>query len=215
MSQLSFDEFLDAHTRIAAPPICPEISLHLGNEIDAIWEKQESCLACFGTAPPYWAMAWVGGQALARYTLDHPSLFAHRSFLDFGSGSGLCAIAAAKVGATVAASDIDPYSIQAITSNARLNNVNVETLQADLIGAPSRWSIVVAGDLWYESTLARRLTSWLRDIANQGTQVLLGDCGRAHFPRHRITALQRYEIPTSEALERRSITSAAVWRLGA
>ena len=214
MLQPTFDAFLNAHTRIVAPSICPEIRLHLADDIDVIWEQQQSCLAGFGAAPPYWSVAWVGGQALARYTLDNPALFHHRSMLDFGTGSGLCAIAAAKVDATVEASDIDPYSIEAVTINARLNNVHVEPLLKDLIGGPSRWSIVLAGDLWYDGHLARRLTAWLTQIARAGTTVLLGDCGRAHFPRRGITELHRYAIPAPESLERHSISSTAVWRLG-
>lgn len=210
----SFEAFVNAHTQIVAPPICPEISLHLAHDFDTMWERQESCLATHGASPPYWSVAWVGGQALARYTLDNPELFIGRSMLDFGSGSGLCAIAAAKVGATVDASDSDCYAIEAIAVNARLNNVHVQPLNEDLVGVPSRWNIVVAGDLWYDGPLARRLTSWLRQIASEGTQVLLGDCGRAHFPRRQITELQRYEIPSPESLERRSISSTAVWQLG-
>lgn len=213
MLPVSFDAFVNAHTRIVAPPLCPEIALRLGDDLDATWERQESCLASRAATPPYWSVAWVGGQALARYTLDNPALFRRQSILDFGAGSGLCAIAAAKVGATADASDIDPCSIAAIAINARLNNVQVAPLHADLIGAPSRWSIVVAADLWYESHLARRLTPWLRQLASEGTRVLLGDCGRAHFPRRQVLELQRYEIPAPQSLEQRSINSTAVWQL--
>jgi predicted nicotinamide N-methyase len=210
----SFNAFLEAHTRIEAPVMCPEIPLHLADDIDAIWERQESCLAAYSAAPPYWSVAWVGGQALARYTLDNPAHFRDRSVLDFGSGSGLCAIAAAKAGATADASDIDPYSIAAIAANSRLNNTEVEPLRADLIGVASRWDIVVAGDLWYDGPLARRLNAWLVEIAREGTEVLIGDCGRAHFPRRGISLLQRYEIRASESLEQDSTLSTAVWRLG-
>ncbi len=117
------------------------------------------------------------------------------------------------VGANVVASDIDPASLSAIAINAGLNNVNVEPLQEDVIGTPSRWNIVLAADLWYDGHLARRLTSWLRQIGSEGTKVLLGDCGRAHFPRRGVTELHRYQIPAPEALERSSVRSTAVWRL--
>ena len=213
MPRLSFDAFLRAHTRIDAPWLCPEIRLHLAEDLDTIWAGQETCLARHSSAPPYWAVAWVGGQALARYVLDKPALFQGRSVLDFGSGSGLCAIAAAKVGASTDASDIDPNSIAAIVVNSRLNHVQVEPLQQDFIGTSSRWDIVIAGDLWYEADLARRLTSWLVTIAQQGTEVLLGDCGRSYFPRRGITELQRYEVRAPESLEQHRTCSTAVWRL--
>lgn len=213
MADLSFDTFLATHTQIAAPPLCPEVSLHLGDELDTTWEQQEAWVAQRTAAPPYWSVAWIGGQALARYMLDNPAHFEGRSLLDFGSGSGLCAIAAAKVGASAFACDIDPHAIAAITINSRLNDVHVTALREDLIGTASRWSVVVAGDLWYDGHLARQLTPWLRRIASEGTEVLLGDCGRAHFPRNSITELQRYEIAAPESLERRSVNCTAVWRL--
>jgi predicted nicotinamide N-methyase len=209
----SFDRFLHAHAHPAAPSICPEILLHLGTGIEATWNRLERHLTPNSATPPYWSVAWVGGQALARYVLDNPQLFRGRSVLDFGSGSGLCAIAAAKVGARAVAADLDPYAIEAIAINATLNDVRVESLHADVIGTASRWDIVIAGDLWYERHLARRLTAWLREIAREGTQVFLGDCGRAHFPRAFVTELQRYEVATPESLERGSRTNASVWRL--
>jgi predicted nicotinamide N-methyase len=209
----SFNRFLDAHTRIVAPPICPEILLCLGNGMEATWERLEAKVDPRGAAPPYWSTAWVGGQALARYILDTPELFFGRTILDFGSGSGLCAIAAARVGARAEASDIDAFAIEIIAINARINGVRVETLHEDVIGVASRWDVILAADLWYERHLAGRLNAWLRQVASEGTQVFLGDCGRAHFPRARIVELQRYAVPAPESLERRSITDAAVWHL--
>jgi predicted nicotinamide N-methyase len=110
------------------------------------------------------------------------------------------------------ASDIDPDAIAAIVVNSRLNHVQVEPLQQDFIGTSSRWDIVIAGDLWYEADLARRLTSWLVTIAQQGTEVLLGDCGRSYFPRHESPS---YSATSSgaESLEQHRTCSTAVWRL--
>ena len=214
MHPTPFRSFLHAHTQIAAPDLCPEIRLHLTNDFEAIWESQESWFARLGLSPPFWSIAWVGGQALARFTLDNPAVVRNRSVLDVGSGSGLCAIAAAMAGASsVDAADIDRYSGDVIDINARLNAVRVESLQEDVIGVESRWNVVLAGDLWYEGFLAERLTAWLRRIAREGTFVLLGDCGRAHFPRRGVTELQRYEIPTPESLERNAMTSVGVWTI--
>jgi predicted nicotinamide N-methyase len=214
VASTSFDAFVRAHTHVSAPILCPEIFLHLSHDLDSIWESQEVWLGRCGLAPPFWAVAWVGGQALARYTLDNPSLFRGLSILDVGSGSGLCAIAAAKAGAeAVEAYDIDPFSRDVADINARLNEVRIESLLEDVVGIPSRWDVVLAGDLWYEQFLSERLTAWLRRIAGTGTMVLLGDCGRAHFPRFGVTELKQYEVPSPTSLERNAVTTTGVWRI--
>ena len=138
-----FDAFLMRHTRIGTPPMCPELRLHLATDFDALWNRYAGCLPQRAAVPPYWAIAWVGGQALARYTLDHGARFGGRAVLDLGAGSGLCAIAAATVGAVVDAADTDPSAIDAIAANARLNGVRVRTLLADVIGGASRWDVVL------------------------------------------------------------------------
>ena len=118
--------FVERNTAIAAPPLLPEIRLHLATEITPIWQATEETLARSGLPPPYWAFAWVGGQALARYLLDHPEIVAGRSVLDFGAGSGLVAIAAAKAGAaSVLAAEIDHFAAAAIAANATLNGVAI------------------------------------------------------------------------------------------
>src|ERR1700756_1039142 len=137
---------------IAAPPLVPEIRLHLATEITPIWQATEESLARGAVPPPFWAFAWAGGQALARYLLDHPGEVAGRFVLDFAAGSGLVAVAAAKAGAAgVLASDIDPFAAAAIAANAALNGVDIAVTTADLIGtADRRWQIVTAGDVCYE-----------------------------------------------------------------
>lgn len=136
------------------------------------------------------------------------------SVLDIGSGSGLCAIAAAKAGARgVEAADTDAFSSQAILANASLNRVHVTPLHDDLIGALSRWDVVLAGDVWYEKFLAGRMTAWLRGLAMEGANVLLGDRGRAYFPRAGLTELGRYAVRASPSLERETITMTGVWKI--
>lgn len=209
-----FDSFLRAATRVAAPPLCPELPLHLAADLDALWSEQERLVGRPGLAAPFWGVAWPGGQALARYLLDHPDAVAGRSVLDLGSGSGLVAIAAARAGARlVEAADIDAFARDAIAANARLNHVAVEILGEDPIGAPSRWEVVLAADLWYERFLAVRLAGWLRELAAGGTRVLLGDRGRAFFPRAGLAELQRYQVAT-QAFERDAVTETAVWEVG-
>jgi predicted nicotinamide N-methyase len=118
--------FVRANTLFSAPPLAPEIRLHLATQVTPIWQATEENLSRWGTPPPFWAFAWAGGQALARYILDHPEAVAGRDVLDIASGSGLVAIAAAKAGARrVTAADIDPYAIAAIGLNAALNDVHI------------------------------------------------------------------------------------------
>lgn len=198
----------------SAVPLCPEIDLSLTDDLEGLWAELQARGEASAVPPPYWSIAWVGGQALARYVLDHPALLRDRTVLDFGAGCGIAAIAAAKAGAAwVEASEIDPAARAAIAHNARLNGVAVTTVAADLIGSPPRWDVVLAGDLWYERFLADRLSAWLAALAGEGTRVLLGDCGRAYFPRGRATELARYRIASPAGVERDAVTDTAVWRL--
>src|SRR5438105_8604939 len=107
--------FIRANTRLRPVPLVPEISIFVADEAVPLWQKTEEELGAAGLPPPYWAFAWAGGQALARYVLDHPDLVRGRRVLDLAAGSGLVAIAAAKAGATpVVAADIDRLAESAI-----------------------------------------------------------------------------------------------------
>src|SRR5271163_1777455 len=160
---------------MTAPPLVPEIRLHLATEITPIWQATEDSLARGAVPPPYWAFAWAGGQALARYLLDHPEMVAGRAVLDFGAGSGLVAIAAAKAGAlSVTAADVDHFAAAAIAANAALNGVAVEVVTSDLSAGDKRvWKLVTAGDICYEQPMAERAMRWLRFLAGRGSTVLL------------------------------------------
>jgi len=206
--------FVHANTAIASPPLVPEIRLHLASEITPLWQATEASLARDQLPPPYWAFAWAGGQALARHVLDHPELVLGRAVLDFGAGSGLVAIAAAKAGARVTAAEIDRFAAAAIALNAALNGVAVAIESADVIGRePALWETVLAGDMCYERPLAERLTRWLRALAAQGVTVLLGDPGRAYLPATGLEPLARYAVPTSLELEDRLTREGVVWRM--
>ncbi len=206
--------FVRANTVVGVAPLVPEIRLRLTSEITPLWHATEATLAEAQLPPPYWAFAWAGGQALARHILDHPELVAGRSVLDFGSGSGLVAIAAAKAGARVTAAEIDPFASAAIALNAALNEVELAIERSDVIGRePAPWQIVLAGDMCYERPLAERLTEWLRALAARGVTVLLGDPGRAYLPAEGLEALARYEVPTPLELEDRTSRTGVVWRL--
>jgi predicted nicotinamide N-methyase len=199
---------------IASPPIVPEISLYLATEITPIWQATEAELAAAEVPPPFWAFAWAGGQALARHVLDHPDLVAGRRVLDFGSGSGLCAIAAAMAGAArVRAVDIDPIACTVIGINAALNDVALDVEAADIIDGPTRADLILVGDMCYEKPLAARLLRWLREAVAEGAVVLLGDPGRNYSPAEGVREIARYLVPTSLELEDRTERSAAVWVL--
>ena len=207
--------FIRAQTAIAPPPLTPEIRLHLASEVTPLWQATEASLARQQLPPPYWAFAWAGGQALARYLLDHRDIVASQDVLDFGAGSGLVAIAAKMAGARrVTAAEIDPFATAAIAMNARLNNVAVTVEASDVIGrAEAPWTLILAGDMCYERPLAERLADWLRERVRRGTTVLLGDPGRAYLPKTGLTELARYAVPTPLELEDRTERIGIVWRL--
>jgi predicted nicotinamide N-methyase len=207
--------FVHRNTAITAPPLVPEIRLHLATEITPIWEATEESLARSAVPPPFWAFAWAGGQALARYVLDHPAEIAGRFVLDFGAGSGLVAIAAAKAGAAgVLAAEIDHLAAAAIAINATLNEVAVTVTTADVIDtADPRWEIVAAGDVCYEQPMAARVARWLAALAGRGCLALLGDPGRAYLPANRLRERARYLVPTSRELEDRDTRDGVVWQV--
>jgi predicted nicotinamide N-methyase len=204
--------FIRSVTIEQTPPLVPEIRLHLASEIVPLWQQMETDSGRTNTPPPYWAFAWAGGQALARYVLD--SGLAGAEVLDFGSGSGLVAIAAAKAGAkSVLAADIDPYSAAAIALNAEANNANVIVTTENVIGQNGAWSVILVGDMCYERPLAEALTAWLKARAGAGATVLMGDPGRSYFPASGVEKLVSYTVPTSRELEDREIRETGVFRL--
>ena len=204
-----------AQTAVAAPPLVPEIRLHLATQITPLWEATEASLAAANVAPPYWAFAWPGGQALSRYLLDRPDSVRGRRVLDFAAGCGIGAIAAARAGAAaVVASDIDAIAIAVIAINAALNGVTVATTTADLTREPdARWDTVIAGDVCYESAMAARMVPWLERAAAAGSVVLLGDPGRAYLPAG-LRRVASYRVQTTRELESTEQREVAVYRMG-
>jgi predicted nicotinamide N-methyase len=208
--------FIRAETRLRAVPHAPEIHLHVADEATQLWQRTEEEMGSVGLPPPFWAFAWAGGQALARYLLDHPQTVRGRRVLDFASGSGLVAIAALRAGAReVAACDIDRFAIAAIGLNADANGVQVEPLQADLVGRDGGWDAVLAGDICYEKDLAGRVVDWLERLSRRGATVLIGDPGRSYLPKDRLEPLATYEVPVTRSLEDSDIKRTSVWRFRA
>jgi predicted nicotinamide N-methyase len=209
--------FIRANTKLLAPPLVPEIVLHLAEESLPIWQKTEEELGEMNVPPPYWAFAWAGGQALARYILDNPSLVRGRRVLDLGTGSGLQAIAAKKAGADlVLAADIDAVALVATTLNAAANGVSVELTVEDLLtAAPTSFDVVLVGDLYYERQLAERVTRYIDLAVEGGSLILVGDPQRNYFPRTKFHKADEYRVPVTRELEDALIKNTAVWSLGA
>lgn len=207
-------EFILANTSLIAPPLVPEVRLHLATEVVPLWRKTEEELEAEGVPPPYWAFAWAGGQALSRYVLDNPETVSGKNVLDFGSGSGLVAIAAMKATASrVLAADIDAFAGAAILANARANNIHIDITASDIIGSAGDWRTILVGDMCYERPLAERLLIWLRELAQEGALVLLGDPGRSYFPKSGVEKLATYHVQTTRELEDREIRETGVYRL--
>jgi predicted nicotinamide N-methyase len=205
--------FIRANTVLAAPPHVPEISLHLAGEAHELWLKTENELAEIGLPPPFWAFAWAGGQGLARHVLDHPEIVRGLNVLDFASGSGLVAIAAAKAGAgSVVAADIDPFSAIAVAMNAASNDVAIDHDAANLIGTDQGWDVVLAGDVFYDRALAAELTPWFDTLARRGATVLIGDPGRSYLPKQRLEQLAIYQVAVTRVLEDAEVKRTTVWR---
>jgi predicted nicotinamide N-methyase len=205
------EQFITANAALIAPPLVPEIKLYLATEVVPLWHATEEELEKIGVPPPYWAFAWAGGQALARYILDNPELVRGSRVLDIGSGSGLVGIAAVKAGAAqVLAADIDAHAIAAIHLNAAANGCDIAVTQDDVIGMPGDWDIILVGDLFYERPLAERLLAWLKPLA---VPALLGDPGRNYFPKEGVEKLASYSVQTTRDLEDREIRETGVYRL--
>lgn len=212
----SAEAFIVANTRQLAPPLVPEIKLYLAEESLPIWQKTEEELGELNVAPPYWAFAWAGGQALARYILDNPALLQGKRVLDLGAGSGLTAIAAMKAGAeSVLASDLDHIALAAVHLNASLNGVEVQTTADNLLGKqPGAFGVVLVGDLFYERALADLVSRFIDEAAAAGALVLIGDPQRNYFPKGRFCAAAEYRVPVTRELEDAEIKRTSVWRLG-
>lgn len=206
--------FIRANTRLQTVPHAPEITLWLADEITPIWRLTEEELDELGLPPPFWAFAWAGGQALARYVLDHPDIVAGKRVVDFASGSGIVAIAAMKAGAARAlAADIDVFCEAAISLNAAANRVALDFTDVNLLDSPppADADVILAGDICYEKPLAERVLAWLTAARDSGKVVLIGDPGRTYFPKDGLVKLAEYQVPTTRELEDMEVKKTSVW----
>jgi predicted nicotinamide N-methyase len=205
--------FILANTRLQRPPHVPELRLHLADEITPIWRMTEEELGAIGLPPPFWAFAWAGGQAIARYLLDHPDEAHGKAVVDFATGSGLVAFAAMKAGAASAlGADIDGFCGAATLLNAKANDVEIAFTDNDLLDAPPPdCALITAGDICYEKPLAERVLAWLAVAHARGIRVLIGDPGRSYFPKQDLVRLAEYQVETTRELEDMAVKKTGVW----
>ena len=204
--------FIRANTRLLAPPLAPEMRLHLADEAVACGPRPRpscrlpACRRRSGPSPGRAGRRWRAGSAII------PSAIAGRRVLDFASGSGIVAIAAALAGAgNVEASEIDPFAQAAIALNASENRVAVDVLSEDVIGADRGWDVVLAGDVAYERDMAAAVFAWLEGLARRGALVLVGDPRRSYLALDRLECVAEYSVPTTRALEDSEIKRAGVF----
>lgn len=215
LTPASAPDFIAANTRLQTVPHAPEISLWLADEITPLWRLTEEELGEMGLPPPFWAFAWAGGQALARWLLDHPAEVAGKRVIDLATGSGLVGIAAMKAGAaSVLAADIDPFCAAAVAANARSNGVEIAFSDTNLLDAPPPpVDLICAGDVFYEKPMAEAVLAWLKQAQANGTRVIVGDPGRTYFPQSGLTLLAEYTVATTRELEDQEVKRSRVWSL--
>lgn len=209
--------FIRDNTRLQPVSHTPEVSLWLADEVTPIWRLTEEELGEMGLPPPFWAFAWAGGQALARWLLDHPQAVEGCRVLDLATGSGLVGIAAMKAGAaSVLAADIDPYCAAAVAANAEANGVEITFTADNLLEAPpAAFDLICAGDVFYEGPMAAAMLAWLKQARAAGSSVLVGDPGRTYFPKEGLSLLAEYRVPTTRELEDQEVKRTRVWSLDA
>jgi predicted nicotinamide N-methyase len=205
------------HTRLRPLEDVPTIRLYLADDVGPVWRATEEALGVPTGPIPFWAFAWAGGIAIAKYLLEHPEEVTGRAVLDLATGSGLCGIAAMQAGAaSVTAVDVDPFAEAAAAANARANGVRLRIIRGDLFDdEPPDVDVLLAGDTWYESPLADRVLPWLQRAAEKGTRVLVGDPGRRYLPATGLVPLAAYEVHTTTQLEDRDIVTARVFTVAA
>lgn len=212
--------FILENTVLQSPAHVPEICLLTASQAHELWLKTEEELQAIGLPPPFWAFAWAGGQGLARFLLDDPQIVRKKRVLDFASGSGLVAIAAYLSGAgCVVANDIDPFSEIAVAENALQNNAQITFDGRDLlsmdVGGPgcclNGFDIVLAGDVFYDRSMANRVLVWMKRLKATGKTILVGDPGRTYFPHTLMTCRAGYSVGVSRELEDQDVKKVSVY----
>lgn len=206
-------QFIRAQTRLTPVPLVPEISIHAATELTPLWSATQTTLDLHDLEPPYWAFPWAGGQALARFVLDHAETVRGLRVFDFATGSGILGIAAMLSGAKrVLAADIDLFACTAVRMNAEAAKVSLEVSSRDWVGDPlDDFDVVLVGDVFYERATGPGFDAWFRALAAARRVVLTGDPGRAYFPPC-LERLAGYDVPVSFDLESAEAKPTGVFR---
>jgi predicted nicotinamide N-methyase len=208
--------FVRSHTVLAPVPFVPEISLYTATDVTPLWRATQAWLGQYGLDVPFWSVPWAGGQALARWVLDHPASVRGLRVVDFGAGSGLVAIACARAGAAwVRAVDVDPLAEAACLVNAEANAVTLDDVScADIVDGAVDADVLLAGDVWYERAASERFGAWLARVARSGVRVVTGDPSRAYVPQG-LVELARHDVPTCADLEASTVRTTRVLEMSA
>lgn len=191
----------------------PAIKLYQADEVHNLWHKTQAQMDAIDLPPPFWAFPWAGGEALSLYILDHPEIVNGKKVLDFASGSGLVAIAAKKAGAlSVVANDIDPFACEAITLNAKLNDVSITVENNDLIGTNGSWDIILAGDVFYDQTMSKNVICWFHLLNKRKTTIFAGDPGRAYVPHELMVEKATLPLAVSKIIEDTNSKNVKIWQ---
>jgi predicted nicotinamide N-methyase len=214
-SELERRAFIVENTRLVSPVLCPEIRLRLITDSCTLWHATERDLASLAIMDPYWGFCWAGGQALSRFVLDHPEVVAGKRVIDFGTGCGVGAVAAAMAGVkSVLASDIDPMAVEAAQLNAQVNGVTIETTTVDLIGDPlSGYDVLFAGDMFYDAAFAGEVLAWLRSIPSTDFKVFLADPGRGNLACAPVRPVALYKAPSDVDIRGKHLVETRVYQL--
>lgn len=205
---MDIPEIIRSVSRLATPPLTPELSLHLVTSSSPWWTMTPEDLWQQGIPEPFWAFAWGGGQALARYILDHPDSVRDKDVIDFGAGGGIVSLAAQKTGArTIVATEIDPWALVAF----RMNVPNVEIVEEDWIGRQlSPGTVLLCGDMSYSQELCDSLMQWF--AAQAAGEIIIGDAGRGFIDRSRFETLGAYSVPADYDADGKYSVMASVMR---
>lgn len=210
------DAFVRDHTEVCELPFVPGVRLHLATEVTPLWTATEVLLRERDIEPPYWAFAWPGSQASARWLREDPSRCRGKVVVDFAAGGGLGAIVALQCGAARAiAVEIDPVAGAAITRNAALNGVAPEIVIGDVCGGPPLPGVdlLLTGDVCYSRPMVERILPWLRRCAAAGTTVIVADPGRMYQPGDGVEVIAAYEVPVLRELEDRDLRETRLLQL--
>ena len=209
-------KLLDEYAPFRPSPLCPEISAFQGLSLVAVWEAAERA-AAEPVPSPFWAYAWPAGCALARVILDHPDYVKDQRVLDVGAGGGIVSLAAAYAGArVVTANDVDPWALATVRIAARLQQLEIACLLADLteqINVAIDYDVIVCSDMAYERRMAPKYIALLKRAHDLGKRVLVADAGRTYFVADDLTLLAEYDIEVPKDLEGVQMRHARVFEM--